>query len=107
MVDQTGGLSPIHVKPPSKSLGGRLPLFDPISILNIHLPPKRGKLPFWVTSPTLHFSFKEVNCIEFSNENALLSQQSVQQVHRQNVMHDMKSFKPLKRDIISKLSATI
>ena len=35
------GLS-IHVKSPS--LGGRLPLFDPISLLNIHLPPKNGNL---------------------------------------------------------------
>ena len=35
----------IHVKSPS--LGGRLPLFDPISLLNIHLPPRIGNLPLF------------------------------------------------------------
>ena len=35
----------IHVKSPS--LGGRLPLFDPISLLNIHLHPKIGNLPLF------------------------------------------------------------
>ena len=63
----------IHVKSPS--LGGRLPLFDPISLLNIHLPPKSGNLPLFEPHflPII-FSLKRMNCIEFCNENALLSQ---------------------------------
>ena len=69
----------IHVKSPS--LGGRLPLFDPISLLNIHLPPKNGNLPLFEPHflPII-FSLKRVNCIEFCNENALLSQQSIHKV---------------------------
>ena len=42
----------IHVKSPS--LGGRLPLFDPISLLNIHLPPKNWNLPLFLA---YHFLF--------------------------------------------------
>ena len=54
----------IHVKSPS--LGGRLPLFYPISLLNIHLPPRSGNLPLFEP----HFlpiikSLKRVNFIEF------------------------------------------
>ena len=61
----------IHVKSPS--LGGRLPLFDPISLLNIHLPPRSGNLPlFGPHLLPMIFSLKRRNCIEFSNENALL-----------------------------------
>ena len=53
----------IHVKSPS--LGGRLPLFDPISLLNIHLLPRRGKLPLFLSHllPMI-FSFKR-NCWNF------------------------------------------
>ena len=66
----------IHVKSPS--LGGRLPLFDPISLLNIHLPPKIGNLPlFEPCFLRIIFSLNRVNCIEFCNKNALLSQQSI------------------------------
>ena len=69
----------IHVKSPS--LGGRLPLFDPISLLNIHLPPKSGNLPLFEPHfPPIIFSLNRVNCIEFCNENALLSQQSIHKV---------------------------
>ena len=61
----------------STSLGGRLPLFYPISLLSIHLPPKRGKLLlFWSHLLPIIFSLKGVNCIEFFNEYALLSQLS-------------------------------
>ena len=35
----------MHVKSPS--LGRRLPLFDPISLLSIHLPPRNGNLPLF------------------------------------------------------------
>ena len=35
----------IHVKSPS--LGGTLPLFYPISLLNIHLPPRSGNIPLF------------------------------------------------------------
>ena len=100
----------IHVKCPS--LGGRLPLFDPISLLSIQRPPKSRKLSLF--GPYLLpfiFSLKIVNCIEFSTENALLSQQSVHKVRWQNVMHDIKSLKPSKRgnisDIMFKISAGI
>ena len=59
--------SPIHVKSPS--LGGRLPLFDLISLLNIHLPPTMGKLPLFGPHLLLIiFPLKRVNSIEFSNE---------------------------------------
>ena len=69
----------IHVKSPS--LGGRLPLFYPISLLNIHLPPKNWNLPLFETHflPII-FASKRMNCIEFCNENALLSQQNINQV---------------------------
>ena len=69
----------IYVKSPS--LGGRLPLFDPISLLNIHLPPRRGNLPLFESHflPII-FSLKGVNCIEFCKENALLSHQSIHKV---------------------------
>ena len=60
------------------SLGGRLLLFDPIYLLNIHLPPRSGNLPlFELHFLPIIFSLKRVNCIEFWNENALRSQQSV------------------------------
>ena len=69
----------IHVKSPS--LGGRLPLFDLISLLNIHLPPRNGNLPLFEPNflPII-FSLKRVNCIEFCKVNALLSQQSIHKV---------------------------
>ena len=62
-----------------------LPLFDPISLLNIHLPPRRGKLPLLRTRllPMI-FSLQRRNCNDFSDENALLSQQSVNQVQKKN-----------------------
>ena len=69
----------MHVKSPS--LGGRLPLFDLISLLNIHLPPRSGNLP--LIEPNflpIIFSLKRVNCIEFCKVNALLSQQSIHKV---------------------------
>ena len=51
------------------SFRGRLPLFDPISLLEV------GISLFL----SLIFSLKRVKCIEFCNENALLlSQQSIQ-----------------------------
>ena len=72
-------LMTIHVKSPS--LGGRLPLFDPISLLNIHLPPRNGNLPLFESNflPII-FSLKRGNVIEFCNENALPSQQSIYKV---------------------------
>ena len=77
-----------------------LPLFDPISLLNIHLPPRRGKLPlFWPHLLPITFSLKRVNCIEFSNENALLSQQGVHQVQNYNVLYYIKSFKAIQSKI--------
>ena len=62
------------------TLGGRLPLFNPISLLNI-LPPTSGNLPLFESYflPII-FSLKRVNYIEFCNENALLSQQSIHKV---------------------------
>ena len=73
----------IHVKSPS--LGGRLPIFDPTSLLNIHLPPRREKLPlFGPHLPPIIFPLKRVNCIEFCYENALISQQSIHQVQKYN-----------------------
>ena len=54
--------------------------FYPISLLHVHLPPKGGKLPlFGYHRLPIIFSVIGVNCIEFSNKNALLSQQSVHQ----------------------------
>ena len=73
----------------SLPLGGRFPLFYPISLLNIHLPPKRGKLPLF--GPVI-FSLKRRNCIEFSNENAFLSQQSVHKVQKYNVFASYEEF---------------
>ena len=59
-------------------LGGRLPLFDLISLLNIYLPPSSGNLPlFEAHFLPIIFSLKRVNCFEFCNENVLLSQQSI------------------------------
>ena len=56
-------------------------LFYLISLLNIHLPPKIGKLPlFWPHLLSIIFPLKRVNSVEFSNENALISQQSVLQI---------------------------
>ena len=66
------------------SLGERLPLFDLISLL--HIPPfyvVGGALVLCLISYTFFFSLKRstyVNCIEFYDENALHSQQSVHQV---------------------------
>ena len=74
----------IHVKSPS--LGGRLPLFDPISLLNIHLPPRSGNLPlFGLYHLPIIFSLKRENCIEFCNENALLSQQNIHNVQHNKI----------------------
>ena len=66
----------IHVKSPS--LGGNLPLFEPISLLNIHLPLRSGNLPLFEPHflPII-FILKRVNFIKFCNENALLGQQSI------------------------------
>ena len=74
-------LPPEHSSPSWKGKRGRLPLFDPISLLNIHLPLERGKLPLFGSHllPII-FSLKRVNCIEFCNENALVSQQSIHKV---------------------------
>ena len=59
----------------------RLPLFDPISLLNIHLPPKIGNLPLFEHHflPIIFF-LKKVNFIEFCNENALLSKENIHKV---------------------------
>ena len=69
----------IHVKSPS--LGGRLPLFDLTSLLNIHLPPKSGNIPLFEPHflPIIFF-LNRVNCIEFCKINALLRQQSIHKV---------------------------
>ena len=59
-----------------------------------------------ILSPTYNFLIQKklrVNCIEFSNENELLSQQSVNKV-QQNVMHHIKRYKPLKKGNISSCS---
>ena len=67
----------IHVKSPS--LGGRLPLFDPISLLNIHLPPRRGKLPlFWACTCNCNFLLKktELYWIFFMTMHCLVSKVS-------------------------------
>ena len=101
--------SAIHVKSPS--LGGRLPLFYTISLLNIQLPPRWGKLPnFGPHLLPIIFSLKRVNCIEFSNENTMLSKQSVQQVQKYNVFALYEEFKAIQRKeylIIFKISAGI
>ena len=56
----------IHVRSPG--LGGKLPHFDLISVLNINIPPKIGKLPlFWPYLLPFIFPIKRVNSIEFSN----------------------------------------
>ena len=66
----------LHVKFPS--LGGWLSFFDPISLLNIHLPPKKGKTSsFRPHLLSFIFKLKRVNSIEFFNEFALLSQNIV------------------------------
>ena len=90
----------IHVKSPS--LGGRLPLFDPISLLDIHLPPRRGKLPlFWPHLLRIIFSLKRVNCIEFPIKmHCLVSKVSIKSKNTM-FLHYMKIFKPSKGRNIS------
>ena len=99
----------IHVKSPS--LGGRLPLFDPISLLNIHLPPKRGNLPlFGLLHLPMIFSLTRRNFVEFFNENALISQQGVLQVQKYNDFasyEEISAFQRREYLIIFKISAAI